>query len=387
MNEAVAVTIQPASIKAGALAPSKRVTVIDMLRGVAMVLMALDHSASFANVNLTAESYAGVRPTLGQLPNILVGLVTNLASGIFFTLTGVSVAFFERSRRKNGWTEWQICRFFLIRAATLLVLDQFLTHYAWQDAPKFDVLSAVGFSLIVLAFARLIPLRVLAVITVLLFLGYPLLVQAFPYDPGQPLSGVSAIMLHYVDSASEFPHVEFPALGRLSLVLFGYICGRLLQEGKLVISPRLLWVALAGILASVVLRLLGGYGNFLPYQAGWPNIYWLIENKEPPSIVYLLFNLSCALVVLVVLQQVEKQIERHVGRFLLILGQTSLFFYAAHLMVYGRIVRHIFPNTFLAGSLARGFLEFGIGLLIVFPLCVLYRDLRRNHPNSILRYF
>ena len=65
---------------------SKRLAAIDMLRGVAMLLMALDHSSYFAQFDVTAETYDGVRPILGSWPHVVTGLITNLASNIFFTL-------------------------------------------------------------------------------------------------------------------------------------------------------------------------------------------------------------------------------------------------------------------------------------------------------------
>ncbi|MBZ0301521.1 MAG: heparan-alpha-glucosaminide N-acetyltransferase domain-containing protein, partial [Anaerolineae bacterium] len=265
-----------------------RLKSIDMLRGVAMLLMALDHCSVAAHVNLTAESYDGVRPQLDSWPYVLTGLLTNLASGIFFALTGVSVAFFETSRRKRGWSEWQITRFLFIRAGILLVLDQFVNRFGWYvGLMTFDVLSALAFALVVISLARHLPLRVLALASLGLFLVYPLLVQWFPYNPAQPFSAIAAVLLqHQLASA---PAVEFPFLGRLALVLAGYVCGRLLQMGRITLVPRRLFqIALAGYAIWLVLRLLDGYGNFLPYQSGWPWYYFFIENKEPPSITFLL---------------------------------------------------------------------------------------------------
>ena len=96
-----------------------------MLRGVAMLLMALDHSSYFAQFDVTAETYDGVRPILGSWPHVVTGLVTNLASNIFFTLAGVSVAFFEESRRRRGWSEWMITRFLVTRALVRTMLSDY----------------------------------------------------------------------------------------------------------------------------------------------------------------------------------------------------------------------------------------------------------------------
>lgn len=62
---------------------SSRLIVLDMLRGIAMLLMALDHAAFFSLTGMTAESYNGIKPKLETWPHILSGLLTNIATPIF----------------------------------------------------------------------------------------------------------------------------------------------------------------------------------------------------------------------------------------------------------------------------------------------------------------
>ena len=361
---------------------SQRLVAIDMLRGIAMLLMALDHSSFFAQFDVTAETYNGIRPELGSWAQVVTGLITNLASNIFFTLAGVSVAFFEESRRKRGWSEWMITRFLVTRAVVLLVLDQIVSRYAWHSPVKFDVLSAIAFSVIALAFARRLPLRILAILAVVLFAIYPLLVVLFPYNADQPFSVLFAILFQHSSSAP--PMVEFPAVARLSLMLGGYVWGRLLRSGRTSISPRLLWVAFAGFALWFVLRMLHTYGDFFPFTPDMPWYYFFIENKQPPSITFFLLNLSAALVILVGLNRVEKVLQRSfLGWGLTVLGQTSLFFYVAHLLLYSRVVSRIFIDAPTTGIL-RAYAEFALGIAILLPVCAGYRILRRRY--SILSY-
>jgi uncharacterized membrane protein len=364
-----------------------RIAVIDMLRGVAMMLMALSHSAEFAHSEYGAESYGRMMPVVSSLPRVLVGFLTDTASGIFFTLTGASIAFFENSRRKQGWTEWQITRFFLIRAAILVAFDVLISAVAWRQLPlTFDVLSAIAFAVVVLAFVRLLPLRVIAGLSVLLFFTYPLLVNQFPYDTSQPLPMVTSILVQF---GREGPvHVEFPALGRLSLVLMGYVMGRLLLEKKvsLASATHVLGLGFAFLLTAFILRLIGGYGNFTPYQPGMPFVDFFIESKQPPSIVFLLFNIAKGLAILALLQAFATSLQHNLlGRSLVILGQTALFFYAAHLLLFSLVIGPLLPTTFLPAFI-RGWLEWALGMLILIPACALYLRLRRNHPQSLLQY-
>lgn len=381
------------STQAAESARSERFVAIDMLRGIAMLLMALDHWAGFARVNIAAEGYNGSMPALGSVFHVFTGLLTNLSSGIFFTLTGAGIAFFERSRRKRGWTEWEITRFLLIRAAVLLVLDQIINRLGWgvTDLPLFEVLSAIAFNIVVLAFARHLPLKWVAGLAVMVFLGYPLLVMLLPHDPQRPLSTITTILLQ--NHRDTYPMVETPMLGRLSLVLTGYVMARLLSAGKISITARWLWVALAGFAIWFVLRLglLQGYGDFLPYEPGSPWINFFIDSKHPPSLTFLLFNMSWSLVLLVILAKLVRHLQGTVvGWALTVLGQTALFFFVAHMFVF-KVLGNLWQwQPLISGAwlgnndLVRLYLECGLMLLILLPLCAVYRGLRRK--SNILSY-
>lgn len=367
---------------------TERLVVLDILRGVAMLLMALEHSAWFAHTNYVAETYGRASYRLDTLPHILIGLMTNTAAGVFFTLTGSSVAFFENSRRRRGWSEGHITRFFIVRALILLVLDWILSRFGWQQPTfYFDVLSALAFALVTLAFIRRLPLWVIGVVAIALFFLYPALVDLFPYDPAQPWTIVNAYLFQYHNTS--FPWVEFPALGRLSLVLMGYVAGRLLIEGRITLKPgRILLMAAGSLILGITLRLVGGYGNFTPLAPGSSAIDIFIESKQPPSMVFLLYNIAKGLTLLALLQAVSGWLcARSIGKLLSLLGQTSLFFYAAHLFLFRYLLlpllNRIFPD--LTG-IPLSFVMTMFLIIILAPACSIYRGLRRQHPNSILQY-
>ena len=368
---------------------SQRLAAIDLLRGIAMLLMALDHWAAFARINVNAEGYAGVRPALGNPLEILVGLVTNLSSGIFFALAGTSIAFFENSRRKRGWSEWEITRFLLIRAVILLVFDQIINLIGWsvRGSILFEVLSAIAFAIIALAFIRLLPLRVVAGLGIVLFIGYPLLASLFPHNPDQPLSIITTVLLQ--NHREGFIQVETPMLGRLSLMLAGYVMGRLLIDRTVQISLRWLWIAGGGLVAWLVVRLglLQGYGDFLPYSPGAPWIDLLIDSKHPPSLTFLLFNMSISLVLLVLLNSLSSRlVTTRLGWVLTVLGQTSLFFFIAHMLFYKllQVLLRGSPIVPVDDPVLRLLVETTLTLVVLVPICAYYRNLRRKH--SILSY-
>ncbi|MCA0459033.1 MAG: OpgC domain-containing protein [Chloroflexi bacterium] len=369
-------------------AKADRLAIIDLFRGTAHVLMAFDHSGYYSGSTLTAETYNGVLVnSLGTWYDILLGLITNVVTIIFFTLTGVSVSFFEKSRRKKGWTEWEITRFLLIRALILFAIDMTIGTLYWEPhRPSFEVFSAVACCLAILAFVRLLPLRVIAFLAVAILFGYPLLIAPLPLAANHQFDLLTTVLFYYHADAA--PYVGFTLIGRIPIVMIGYVAGRLLNEKKLQIDSRLVWVALALLALWLVIRLGGGYGNFFPYQAGMPEIYFLIENKEPSSIAYNLFNLAGAIGVLLILHRIESWLKGNIlGRILTAFGQTSLFFYVIHLLIFSLVLSQIITRDVLPNqAILRAFLMTSICLVVMIPLSFSYRSLRQRYPNSILRF-
>ncbi len=375
------------SLKREAVAKaSERLSIIDLFRGVAHVIMAFDHSGYFSGSTMTPEAYNGVVGPIGHWYNFALGLFTNVVTPIFFTLTGVSVSFFEKSRRKRGWTEWEITRFLLTRALILFGIDMTIGTLYWQPYQSFEVFSAVACCLVILAFIRLLPLRLIAFIGAASFFTYPLLIHPFPPVPGQTYDLIPSIL--FIFNPDSAPRVGFTLIGRIPIVIIGYVLGRLLQDKKLVISPRLIWVAVALFAGWFVIRLGGGYGNFFPFKVGMPWYYFLIENKEPTSIAYNLFNMGGAVLVLLVVNHFEKWLKGHfIGRVLISFGQTSLFFYVVHLLIFSKILSQIITPNFLPHeAFIRTILMSVTCILMMIPLSFGYRELRRKYPDSILRY-
>lgn len=364
---------------------SSRVKVIDYLRGSAMVLMAVDHSMSFAGVPPVAESYGGVAPVLGPPILVFIGLATNIASGMFFVLAGTSIVFFESSRLRKGWTRSEVTRFLLMRGAILLALDPFIEPYAWNVPVAFDTLSAIGFCIIVLALVRRLPFAIIGLASLTLFLIYPILVTSVQ-SPETTLFGfISTILLQFHPQGH--PHVEFPLLARLSLVLLGNVFGRLIKERGYRISYKLIWLGVGGVLASLALRLAGGYGNFLPYRSGSGWMMFFIENKQPPSTVFLLFNLSLGVLLMVILLASQKVLQKTgFASILQLFGRTSLFFFIVHLLLYSKIMVHLADLGLFHRTWEIVIAEFVVGLVAMIFLCRAYLGLKERFPNCFLQY-
>lgn len=365
-----------------------RITAIDALRGVALALMALTHAAFFIGVGMQAESYGGQPVYLQSPPYWISGLLTTLASPIFFCLAGVSLALLEHSRVRKGESSWDISRFILARAGVIMALDLTICAWLWLGkTPYIHVLTAMGLGMIVLSALRLLPTRAILAVAVVTLLVHQGIIEVLrpQLEAGAPQSLAQALFLTY--SYKTQPSVGFPLLGWGPVMWLGFVLGRNLSQPMLR-QPRT-WMGIgAGLLALwLALRLIGGYGDLGAYRAGDPLPQFLMMSKAPPSLSYLTFKLGIAALIYAALLAFPAMVETGPLRVLTLIGQTSLFFYVMHIVVY-----HLLAQAFFAidapalPGIVYGYALWALGMLALVPLCGRYRALRKRYPESVLRY-
>lgn len=358
---------------------------IDALRGLAIVVMALDHAAASVLVSLQAESYGGLTPQLGNWPSWVLGLFTNLASPTFWFLAGVSMTLYAQGRRKKGDSNWDVTRFFLIRAGVLAALDLSIAWLAWRGGtPYTHVLLSIGLSIAVVSLLRLLPAAVLAVVGVAWLVVYQLALPGLATQLNQGVDYWQALLLYF--SYTTFPATEFSILGWGSLIALGCAFGGVVRRPWLQ-TPRN-WVRVgAGLLTlCAVLRVWGGFGDLWRYDASLPPYYWLVMNKTPPSLTFLLFNLGIAAWVYALFLSRERWLSVRPLAWLVTMGQVSLFAFVVHLVLYGLLGRLVGLSPVQGPGVVRALAVWLLGLAILIPLCTWYRAYRRARPHTLLRY-
>lgn len=357
---------------------------MDALRGAIIVLMALDHANHFiARSKLEPELWADLFPNyLGSPPlTFLTRLVTHLAAPGFFFLMGAGMIMLSRSRRRQGWSEWQITRHFLLRGALLILLQFTLENYAWSLKESlgiyFGVLYALGGVMIIGSLLLRLPPIWLALLSGTLIVATELLLPetrtgfiAYPVPLRLwLLPGIDGSLL-----------VLYPLMPWLGVAALGMIFGCWLLQDAPLAYKRAFWLGAGALLIFIPLRLLGGFGNIRP-AAGEDWIAFLNLVKYPPSITFLLLTLGTNLLLLALFSRLPAWILWPLGVF----GQVPLFFYISHLFLYGFWGQLVDP----AGTGILRMLPYWIaGLLILWPLCLLYGRFKHSRPaNSIWRYF
>ena len=150
------------------------------------------------------------------------------------------------------------------------------------------------------------------------------------------------------------------------------------------------WTLIGGLLALplfVLVRLGGGFGNIRPVEgAGW--IGFLNVVKYPPSLALLLITLGVSGILLYLFDRAGPALARW-GRPLLVFGQVALFFYVTHMFIYKVLQVMWASGNGLAGvNLPTMYLGWAAGLLLLYPICLIYGQFKRlMPPGSLWRLF
>jgi hypothetical protein len=162
----------------------------------------------------------------------------------------------------------------------------------------------------------------------------------------------------------------------------GCACGLWVGTKPERITRFFLTLGLLLLFGWLVVRVAGGYGNLTMYQGGdWRD--FMLMSKYPPSLAFLMWNLGGMAIAVAVHNHLESRLSS--GRFwgiVTLFGETPLFFYVVHLLVY----KFLPMIPFLRGNLASAYLAWLVGLGVMIPLCLGYRSLKRRHPRTVLQY-
>jgi uncharacterized membrane protein len=319
-----------------------RIDSIDILRGVVMVVMALDHTRDFfTHLRFEPENLAQTYYAL-----FFTRWITHFCAPLFFFLAGTGAFFYGRRR-----TPAELTRFLWTRGLWLIVLEFTLVGTAWTfqfPFRFFGVISALGVSMVLMAAAVRLPIRWLGALSVLVIVGHNLLDGIRPKQFGS-LAWLWTI-LHvrgFVLLPFNIPEfVLFQIVPWVAVMGAGYVFGvvfTLEPQRRRKLIARL---GLALTLAFVLLRVTNLYGNPPSGQGGVSQGDWHIQptvertvilfldvEKYPPSLQFLLMTLGPSLLLLSWLEgrTGNRSSGSGLGSALLAFGRVPMFFYILHL--------------------------------------------------------
>ncbi|MGZ5920442.1 MAG: DUF1624 domain-containing protein [Rhizomicrobium sp.] len=306
----------------------KRIESIDLVRGLIIIVMALDHTRDFFG-DLAADPTALAATAQGLF---FTRWITHFCAPAFFLLTGTG-AFLSLARLSKP----DLSRYLVSRGIWLIFLELVVMRFALQFNIDYHVtivtvLWALGWAMIVLAGLIWLPLWIIAVIGTLMVAGHNLLdgIHADAFGAWAPLWTIlhaPGIVLNNGHMLVVISYVLIPWVGVTAL---GYVLGAAYRGSAKRRRDLLLWLGLGLTLAFVALRFSNFYGDHVLWSPQksplWTAISFLNTSKYPPSLLFLLMTVGP---VLLLLRVFEDRVPNAL-RPALIIGKVPLFFFVVH---------------------------------------------------------
>jgi uncharacterized membrane protein len=305
-----------------------RLPAIDRMRGLVILLMALDHVRDFFNADALHFDPTDLNQTYPAL--FLTRFVTHICAPTFVFLAGSS-AFLYGAKLGDRRV---LARFLLTRGAWLILLDIIMVSPVWVLEPGwFDlgVLWAIGFSMILLAGLVFLPPSAVMLAGVLIVLGHNLLDSLHASDFGS-LGPLWTLLLE----PGPLPFglrgwVSYPALPWFGIMALGYGLGKVFLEPADRRSRLLTLLGLAAIALFLLLRGANLYGDPRPWCAQGDGVMTALSmlnvTKYPPSLLYVLVTLGPMFLLLSAMERLGS----FAGDVLATFGRVPLFIYLLHL--------------------------------------------------------
>jgi uncharacterized membrane protein len=359
----------------------------DRLRGLVIVLMALDHARMFFHVDVLRFSPTDLTQTYPAL--FLTRFVTHYCAPTFALLAGLG-AFLHYAK---GQDQGRTAKFMLTRGAWLVFLDVALISPIFtQEIGKFALgtLWAIGCGLIALSALSFLGSRAVLAIGCVILASHDLFdgvhassLGAFgPYwnllhEPGPLPFGIAG-------------RVAYPILPWIGVVALGYGLGPLFLADATKRKQILTAVGLVALLTFILLRGINHYGDPKPWSVqptlAMTALSFLNVSKYPPSLLYALATLGPALILL---PRMEK-LGGAAGGVLADFGRTPLFFYVTHLYLGAAVVVGLMalsdpPDSYRV-ALPWVYLAWIALVAALYPACRWFADLKRRSDAWWLSY-
>jgi uncharacterized membrane protein len=369
-------------------AVSRRVASIDWMRGFVMVLMTIDHaSMAFDAHHLDNDSAMYANAGMMALPaaEFFTRWMTHLCAPTFVFLMGTSLALSVERRVAKGVDAWEIDKSMLIRGFIIALLD--LTVVSLGSGHwNFGVLYAIGLSMILMAPLRRLPTWAMLTVAIGWMALGEMVTRWFWATPGNSSVPAALTVANY---ASDPLVIKYPVIPWLAITVIGWVFGRHLirfAAGLSTISGRnVLWICgIASLIVFAIIRGLNGYGNMFLYRSDNSWQQWLHISKYPPSLTYYSLELGILFLSLAFLRTLELRIGVRENGPLYVFGQTAMFFYIVHRLVFEVPATYFGLRDF--DGLAATYGVAAVMLILLYPACRWYRTVKAAHPRSVLKY-
>jgi len=394
---------KPGTITVSMKTTSARIQSIDLLRGLVMVIMALDHVRDYFHADAFLYD-----PTDLSKTNVLLFCtrwITHFCAPTFMFLSGTSAYLVGIKKGKK-----YLSKFLFTRGIWLIFLEFSVLSFAWYFDVQFTMIDfiviwALGVSMVALAAMIYLPLQWIVIIGFAMVFGHNLLDNL--HVPGNGLASFGWALLH---EQQIFPHgdhvffVGYPLIPWIGVMAFGYGLGKVYTESYNAVTRKkfLIQLGAGAVILFIVLRATNIYGDPSPWSRQSTAVFTFLSfikvSKYPPSLLYLLVTLGPAILFLAFSEKTRNRLSAQ----LRIIGRVPMFYYIVHLYLIhlgamiatyfsGLTWRNMVLTTWVSFDPKLKGYGFSLGIvyivwffliLILYVLCRWYDRYKRDHAQQ-----
>ncbi len=318
----------------GEKSETKRIESIDLLRGVVMIIMALDHVRAYFHYD--AFYYSPTDLTQTNVPLFFTRFITHYCAPAFVFLAGMSayISGIKKSRK-------ELSLFLLTRGIWLVFVEFFIVVLFRTFNPSYTYLNlqviwAIGMSMIALSAIVYMNKKLILLTAIILITAHNLLDTV--HVPGNGLLAVVWSFLHDVNHFT-FGQVElyvrYPVLPWVAVMTIGYYLGFLYTPGydQVKRGRTLLQLGVSMIVLFIFFRINNVYGDSSEWSEQKNFVFSLLSflnvTKYPPSFLFVLITLGPSLIFLALS---ERPLNTWAAK-IVVFGRVPMFYYLVHILL------------------------------------------------------
>lgn len=391
------------------LTNQKRIESIDIIRGLAMVIMALDHVRDYFHISANVDDPLNLATTTPTL--YFTRWITHFCAPIFVFLSGTSI--YLQSLRK---TKKELGIFLLKRGLWLIIAEWIIVSFGWTFNTNynffaFQVIWAIGISMFIMGLLMLarIPYKALLIIGIIIVAGHNLL-DIPESKPGFQPSFMWDLLHHanfsiYRITGNHFALIAYPFLAWTGVMILGYCAGVFFTQEYTALQRKRILIRTGLFLIGffILLRFSNVYGDPVVWSQQKSGLYTFLSfmnvDKYPPSLLYLCATIGPALLLLAFAEQIKNRFTNA----MVVFGRTAFFYYILHIYLIhllaaifffarghsfadAKNVGQQFPFMYVAPGEGYGLAvvyAVWIGVvLLLYPLCKKYDRYKTAHKEK-----
>ncbi len=387
---------------------TRRIESIDIIRGIVMVIMALDHVRDFFHIHGFDGDPLNLKTTSPAL--YATRWITHFCAPVFVFLSGTSI--YLQSLRK---TKKQLSSFLIKRGLWLVFAELFIISLAWSFDPMYhvfflQVIWTIGISMIILGILIWLPYSIILMLGLIIVFGHNLL--DIPESAPGFKAGFWWDLLHhgffalYPINSNHFILMIYPFVAWTGLMMLGYCAGTLFTEKFSAAQRRKILYRLGFALIAIftIVRFFNSYGDPSHWSVQKNGLFTFFSfikvTKYPPSLLYLCITIGPALLALVFIEKIKNRFTD----IMTVYGRTAFFYYILHFYLVHTIATIIFfvkgqhtvqdainsmqkiPFLFVMPGegygLAIVYLIWASVVIVLYPVCKKYDRYKTSHKEK-----